>query len=172
MHFFSGNIGGTSEIFVENTLLMKKGDFVLLYRIAFLIYNQRCEIVPITKGRRQGVASGRTHFLFQYRKFYQTTTSYLTDLPAPICLKAPSSCKCCISRVAVALEVFVMAIYFLAVIPPSKPSGPFSSMRLIAFVCLSLSIALNWSKNLAFFTVNSMTCLASIWASSMTLAKY
>src|SRR5690625_6940550 len=76
-------------------------------------------------------------------RYTDRSTPYLVLLPpaSPNRLNAPISSKCCISRVAVALDVFAMPTYFRALIPPSNPSGPSSSMRRITFCWRSLSLS-------------------------------
>lgn len=82
--------------------------------------------------------------------------SYRVLRPPPIISSAPSSNKRCRSLVAVALEALVIEMYFFALIPPSNPPGPSSSMRRKTFSCRSFSFPENRSKNRAFFRVNAI----------------
>ena len=64
---------------------------------------------------------------------YCTFEKYLVLLPQPFITKTSCSSKYCKSLVAVAFEILVIEAYFVAFIPPSKPSGPASNIFCITF---------------------------------------
>ena len=83
-------------------------------------------------------------------------TLYRVLRPPPTGINTPCSARSCKSRVAVAFDAPVMDIYFLALIPPSNPVGPSSSIRRKICNWRSFSRSLNRSKSLVFFSVNSI----------------
>ena len=60
-------------------------------------------------------------------------SAYRVCLSSPERMKAPNSTSPPKSRVVVAGGVPTMVLYFYALIPPAKPSGPSCNMRTRAF---------------------------------------